>query len=98
LDLPVTVEGVETEEQLALVARERSITEVQGFYIGSAMPAEEIRQAPVLTAPRKWSGSPESTLGASGGVVAPTSRATSDQPLPAALHQGGLMLNSTTTG
>jgi diguanylate cyclase (GGDEF)-like protein len=43
LDLAVTVEGVETREQLALIARERSITEVQGFYIGSAVPAEEIR-------------------------------------------------------
>jgi diguanylate cyclase (GGDEF)-like protein len=43
LDLAVTVEGVETREQLALIARERSITEVQGFYIGSAVPAEQIR-------------------------------------------------------
>jgi diguanylate cyclase (GGDEF)-like protein len=43
LDLAVTVEGVETREQLALIARERSITEVQGFYIGSAVPEEQIR-------------------------------------------------------
>jgi diguanylate cyclase (GGDEF)-like protein len=43
LDLVVTVEGVETREQLALIARERSITEVQGFYIGSAVPEEQIR-------------------------------------------------------
>jgi diguanylate cyclase (GGDEF)-like protein len=43
LDLAVTVEGVETAEQLALIARERSITEVQGFHIGSAVPAEEVR-------------------------------------------------------
>jgi EAL domain-containing protein (putative c-di-GMP-specific phosphodiesterase class I) len=43
LDLAVTAEGVETAEQLALIARERSITEVQGFHIGSAVPAEEIR-------------------------------------------------------
>ena len=43
LDLAVTVEGVETREQLALIARERSITEVQGYYIGSAVPDEQIR-------------------------------------------------------
>ena len=43
LDLAVTAEGVETAEQLALIARERSITEVQGFHIGGAVPAEEIR-------------------------------------------------------
>jgi EAL domain-containing protein (putative c-di-GMP-specific phosphodiesterase class I) len=43
LDLAVTVEGVETREQLALIARERSITEVQGFYIGGAVPEEQIR-------------------------------------------------------
>ena len=30
-------------EEGFLIARERSITEVQGFYIGSAVPAEEIR-------------------------------------------------------
>ena len=43
LDLAVTVEGVETREQLPLIARERSITEVQGYYIGSAAPDEQIR-------------------------------------------------------
>jgi len=40
LDLAVTVERVETREQLALIARER--TEVQGFYIGSAVPEEQM--------------------------------------------------------
>jgi diguanylate cyclase (GGDEF)-like protein len=43
LDLSVTVEGVETQEQLALIARERSITEVQGFVISPAVPENEIR-------------------------------------------------------
>ena len=33
--LAMTLEGVESREQLALIAGERSITEVQGFHIGA---------------------------------------------------------------
>jgi diguanylate cyclase (GGDEF)-like protein len=44
LGMSVVVEGVETEEQLALVAREGSVEEVQGFLFGAAMPSEEIRR------------------------------------------------------
>jgi predicted signal transduction protein with EAL and GGDEF domain len=43
LGMSVAVEGIETEEQLALVARERSVEEVQGFLIGAAMPSPDIR-------------------------------------------------------
>jgi diguanylate cyclase (GGDEF)-like protein len=58
LDLAVTVEGVETREQLALIARERSITEVQGFYIGR--PCRPKRFAVCcFRRSRKWTGSPE---------------------------------------
>ena len=35
LGMSVAVEGIETEEQLALVAREKSVDEVQGFLIGA---------------------------------------------------------------
>jgi len=42
LGISVVVEGVETREQLALLARERSIEEVQGFLIGRAVSADEI--------------------------------------------------------
>ena len=49
LGMSVVVEGIETEEQLALVARERSVEEVQGFLIAKAMPSNDIRQ--LLLAP-----------------------------------------------
>jgi diguanylate cyclase (GGDEF)-like protein len=44
LGLRVAVEGVETEEQLALVAAEASVDEVQGFLLGRPLPASEIRK------------------------------------------------------
>jgi diguanylate cyclase (GGDEF)-like protein/PAS domain S-box-containing protein len=43
LGLRVTVEGVETEEQLALVAAEDSVDEVQGYLLGRPLPAGDIR-------------------------------------------------------
>jgi EAL domain-containing protein (putative c-di-GMP-specific phosphodiesterase class I) len=42
--MSVVVEGIETEEQLALVAQEPSVEEVQGFLIGAAMPGAEVRK------------------------------------------------------
>jgi EAL domain-containing protein (putative c-di-GMP-specific phosphodiesterase class I) len=44
LGLRVAVEGVETEEQLALIAAENSVAEVQGYLLGRPMPAAEIRK------------------------------------------------------
>jgi diguanylate cyclase (GGDEF)-like protein len=44
LGLRVAVEGVETDEQLALVAAENSVDEVQGFLLGRPLPAAEIRR------------------------------------------------------
>ncbi len=41
LGLRVAVEGVETEEQLDLVAAEDSVDEVQGFLFGAAMPSQK---------------------------------------------------------
>jgi len=49
LGMSVVVEGIETEEQLALVAQEPSVEEVQGFLIGAAMPGVEVRK--MLVAP-----------------------------------------------
>jgi EAL domain-containing protein (putative c-di-GMP-specific phosphodiesterase class I) len=49
LGMSVVVEGIETEEQLALVAQEPSVEEVQGFLIGAAMPGAEVRK--MLLAP-----------------------------------------------
>jgi predicted signal transduction protein with EAL and GGDEF domain len=43
LGLSVTVEGIETAEQLALIAAEDSVTEVQGWLFAPALPAKEIR-------------------------------------------------------
>jgi diguanylate cyclase (GGDEF)-like protein/PAS domain S-box-containing protein len=44
LGLRVTIEGVETEEQLALIASEASIDEVQGYLLGRPLPAADIRR------------------------------------------------------
>jgi len=44
LGMSVVVEGVETEEQLALVASEPSVEEVQGFLIARAMPESDLRK------------------------------------------------------
>jgi EAL domain-containing protein (putative c-di-GMP-specific phosphodiesterase class I) len=44
LGMSVAAEGIETQEQLALLAREPAVEEVQGFLIGAAMPSAEIRK------------------------------------------------------
>jgi len=44
LDLCVVVEGIETAEQLALVASQKSVEEIQGYLIGRAVPGLEIRE------------------------------------------------------
>ncbi|HXW24349.1 MAG TPA: EAL domain-containing protein, partial [Xanthobacteraceae bacterium] len=43
LGLRVVIEGVETEEQLALVAAEDSVDEVQGYLLGRPLPAADVR-------------------------------------------------------
>ena len=43
LGLRVAVEGVETEEQLALVSAQEGVDEVQGYLFGVPMPASAIR-------------------------------------------------------
>jgi diguanylate cyclase (GGDEF)-like protein len=44
LGLRVVVEGVETQEQLELLAADDSIDEVQGYLLGRPMPAPDIRR------------------------------------------------------
>ncbi|MGB9364419.1 MAG: EAL domain-containing protein [Xanthobacteraceae bacterium] len=44
LGLRVAVEGVETEEQLALIAGEASVDEVQGYLLGRPLPAADVRR------------------------------------------------------
>jgi diguanylate cyclase (GGDEF)-like protein len=44
LGLSVAVEGVETEEELAIITRERSISEVQGYLFSPAIPSRSIRK------------------------------------------------------
>jgi predicted signal transduction protein with EAL and GGDEF domain len=43
LGLAVTVEGIETAEQLALIVAEESVTEAQGWLFAPALPAKEVR-------------------------------------------------------
>jgi sensor c-di-GMP phosphodiesterase-like protein len=47
------VEGIETVEQLALVAAEGSVTEAQGFLFSPALPAKEVL-ALLDTAPQRF--------------------------------------------
>ena len=54
LGMAVVIEGVETQQQLALVESEPSINEVQGWLFGKAMPAEGIRQ--MLAQPQLHAG------------------------------------------
>ncbi len=42
LGLAVTVEGIETAEQLALIVAEESVTEAQGWLFAPALPAKEV--------------------------------------------------------
>lgn len=44
LGLRVAVEGIETEEQLALISQEASVDEVQGYLFALPMPAAAIRK------------------------------------------------------
>jgi EAL domain-containing protein (putative c-di-GMP-specific phosphodiesterase class I) len=44
LGMLVVIEGVETDEQLALIARESSIHEVQGYLFGRPVPSRDIRE------------------------------------------------------
>jgi diguanylate cyclase (GGDEF)-like protein len=44
LGLRVTVEGVETEEQLTLIASETSVDEVQGYLLSRPLPAADFRK------------------------------------------------------
>jgi diguanylate cyclase (GGDEF)-like protein len=43
LGLAVTVEGIETAEQLALISAEKSVTEAQGWLFAPALPAREVQ-------------------------------------------------------
>jgi EAL domain-containing protein (putative c-di-GMP-specific phosphodiesterase class I) len=53
LGLRVAVEGIETEEQLALVAAEEKVDEVQGYLFGIPVPAGAIRMLLKSTASRR---------------------------------------------
>jgi diguanylate cyclase (GGDEF)-like protein len=51
LGLSVVVEGIETEQQLALVAQEPSIDEAQGFLFSRPIPARQLRALLDATTP-----------------------------------------------
>jgi len=53
LGLSVAVEGIETAEQLALVAAEASVTEAQGFLFSPAIPARQIEALLNTTTPSR---------------------------------------------
>ena len=44
LDMSVTVEGVETEEQLNVILSDTEVEDVQGFLFGPPLPAKDIEE------------------------------------------------------
>ncbi len=52
LGMKVVVEGIETKEQMTLIAREGTVDEVQGFLFSRPVPAETLRPMFRLEAPR----------------------------------------------
>ena len=59
LGMSVAVEGIETEEQLDLIAREKSVDEVQGFLFSPAIPSSDIRNMLYLRRPPASAKSPD---------------------------------------
>ena len=51
LGMSVAVEGIETEEQLAVVSAEASVDEVQGWLFSAAIPGNQIRQLLISATP-----------------------------------------------
>jgi len=51
LGLSVVAEGIETEEQLALLVRDGHVQEVQGFLFSRAIPGKQIRELLYLSSP-----------------------------------------------
>src|SRR5690606_27922444 len=52
LGLTVAVEGIETEEQLALVSSEGRVDEAQGWLFSPAVPGRQIRELLLSTVPK----------------------------------------------
>ena len=102
LGMSVVVEGIETEEQLALVAQEPSVEEVQGFLIGAAMPSVEVRKMLVAPSERAQQGRltqnpsrpPERLAGAADGRLMKSfsGRPAADQAIGALAVDDGLDL------
>jgi EAL domain-containing protein (putative c-di-GMP-specific phosphodiesterase class I) len=61
INLTVTAEGVETEEQLELITRHTKVDQIQGYLFGVPLPARDVGEliarmaasAPLDTAKRK---------------------------------------------
>ena len=62
LDMDVIAEGIETEQQLAIL-RGRHCSEVQGFLLGRPIPSEAVAQyIDETTAHKPWTMLPEEAL------------------------------------
>jgi diguanylate cyclase (GGDEF)-like protein len=61
LGMTVTVEGIETEEQLATIAAEKSIDEAQGYLFSVPIPGRQIRELLASSSPQ-WVSPAEKAL------------------------------------
>jgi EAL domain-containing protein (putative c-di-GMP-specific phosphodiesterase class I) len=53
LGMQVVVEGIETNEQLEIVAADGTVSEVQGYLFGRPVPASQIRQLLIASHARR---------------------------------------------
>lgn len=56
LNLIVTVEGIETEEQLDVISASAEVDDVQGYLFGAPLPAKDVRELIGLVLPNAKSG------------------------------------------
>jgi EAL domain-containing protein (putative c-di-GMP-specific phosphodiesterase class I) len=69
INLTVTAEGVETEEQLALIQAHTKVDQIQGYLFGIPLPKREVAElmARMEGAARREAAAPDSRLRVNAG-------------------------------
>jgi EAL domain-containing protein (putative c-di-GMP-specific phosphodiesterase class I) len=69
LGMSVAVEGIETEEQLAIVAAEKSIDEAQGYLFSVPIPSRQIRELLATASPRHFDPAAKAAIARKVGIA-----------------------------